>query len=116
MLTLDPDATPHTIEPEFCLWLKVLSLALLDIRKGTKYRRRGARGWIKSDESGAGSFNWVCEILGFDPAAARLRILNRYQETTISQETEQPSAARMAEFDGQMPRLAPQGDDEGLIH
>jgi len=53
------------------LWSAVFFRAILDLKK--KKHKADAQFWfLRSRETGAGSFPWICELLGLD----RKRVLN----------------------------------------
>lgn len=66
----------HT-QPEITLWVAVLERALLDLEIPRK--RTCTLAWIRSKESGLGSFNFVAEILEQDPKKMRHMILQMDQ-------------------------------------
>jgi hypothetical protein len=67
--------------PERLLWLAVLQQAKEDLSgpepapgsKRSQFRQQ-ARNWIESPSRAAGSFLWVCDMLGFEVAYVRHRI------------------------------------------
>jgi hypothetical protein len=61
--------------PEKHLWLAVFSLAAEDIRKG--WYLDAALSWVGSRGKSVGGFDYVCEVLGLDPEAARNALVKR---------------------------------------
>ena len=59
--------------PELDLWRCVLILAIQDLKLPPGHRNYSGR-WFESRDAGPGSFEWVAEVLDFDPTTARKRI------------------------------------------
>lgn len=57
--------------PEGALWAAVLHLAMRDLESTRASVALSARRWVNSDEQRVGSFVWVCDMLGIEPATVR---------------------------------------------
>ena len=57
--------------PERSLWVASSELALLYDARRKDFVGENARRWIESDDTGIGSFRWICELLALDPDAVR---------------------------------------------
>jgi len=49
------------------LWYAVLEQAVKDAQGYYNSRREEARQWLFSENHGAASFLWICDVLGLDP-------------------------------------------------
>jgi hypothetical protein len=63
-------------EPEQTLWSSVLTLAIQDL-SGPDLVAKPARAWLMSRSTSLGSFIWICDQVGLDPAAVRQKVLRR---------------------------------------
>jgi len=59
--------------PELDLWQCVLVQAIQDLSLPPGHRNHSGR-WFASTDTAPGSFEWISEALGFDPARARRKI------------------------------------------
>ena len=58
------------------LWSAVLDRAIEDL-EGSILERRYSKAWFYRDhEEGTGSYIWICDVLGIDPAKTRKIIFN----------------------------------------
>ena len=55
------------------LWLAVINQALDDLTATERPLKRSARAWFLSSNRNAGSFIWVCDLVGLEPTAVRRR-------------------------------------------
>ena len=72
-------------EPEQTLWSSVLSLAIQDL-SGPGLVAKPARAWLTSRSTSLGSFIWICDQLGLDPAAVRQNVLRRRADERAARE------------------------------
>ena len=49
------------------LWSAVLEQAVTDAQGNCDSRREEARRWLLSENYGAASFLWICDMLGLEP-------------------------------------------------
>lgn len=80
--------------PEQNLWLATLTLGIRDFIEDSIHRKIEtiqAVAWVYSNDTGIGSFDWVCTMVGFDPVTVRkglVRYRDRYKRAYQNQEIE----------------------------
>lgn len=81
-LSVDPNLAPTSVPytRERGLWLSVLWQALNDLVKDAKPKeQQRARRWVMDQRLYIGSFNWVCDSIGFDADSLRTTLTHNFE-------------------------------------
>lgn len=80
-------SSSQSYTPERELLIATLDRAVLDFHGNNQEDLKDAQDWLfnELDSGDIFSFNWICEHLGVNPGAVRIRILNLDIPRTVSQ-------------------------------
>ena len=90
---INPDMPDNSRYNEFApylrLWAAVMKqgidlAALAYFRRGDSERPEYDLYWFESDSNEVGSFNWICDVLGYDPNTARYLAKSKFREIALA--------------------------------